>query len=166
MKSLFGVLQLFFVIAVGTWTYSEEPKGGLVLHLLFACLYSYWIRLGFFKVVPYVERWVRRLASGGTTVLTSDSNNNFGNWIAILAISLLPLAGLAIVGLQTYAWLRSGVWFPFSVIDGAKLIFEYQWLAMPVDWIGLHNVLTKIPLSVVLVFGGGLLLFSALEEVN
>lgn len=156
------------MVVVGTWTYSSEPKGGLFLHLLFALLYSYWIRLGFFKLFPYVRRAARGLVilSGGTPVLTSDNGSNFGDWIAVAVISLLPVAGLAIIGVQTYAWLRSGVWVPFSVVDGAKLFFNYQWLASPVDWIGLHSALAKIPLSVLLVLGGSGLLYAALNELN
>lgn len=169
MKFLIGAVQFFAALAFGTWTYSENQGGGYLLHVFFAFIYTYWIKLGIFKAKPYVQRAVRGFMRHGSTesaVVTSESISKFGDGLAVLLVALLPIAGLGIVGLQLYAWLRTGVWLTFSVVDGLKLMFDYQWLANPVDWKGLHSALSNAPLSVLLVIGGGLLLVIILNEVD
>jgi hypothetical protein len=43
MNVIIGFMQLAFALALGTVTYTVEPKGGWFLHVAFAFLYSYWI---------------------------------------------------------------------------------------------------------------------------
>jgi hypothetical protein len=156
------------VITVGSWTYSAKPDGGLFLHLFFAFVYSYWIKLGLSKLAKLGWRAAQglKLSSSGPPVLTSDSASEFGNRVAFSFVALLVLAGLGVLGLQIYAWLRSGAWFPFSVVDGARLIFDYQWLVSPVDWIGLHGALSQIPISALLLIGGVGLFFALLNDAD
>ena len=61
MNYLTGLAQLVFMLALGTWTYSVNPKGGWLGHVFFAFVYSYWITLWIFKAVPYVQKAIRAL---------------------------------------------------------------------------------------------------------
>ncbi len=72
---------------------------------------------------------------------------------------------LALVGLQTYRWLRQGAWIPIGVSDGlhsllliccvkdgdaGRLASLVHWIEAPVDWLGLHSVLAILPASLAL----------------
>lgn len=84
--------------------------------------------------------------------------------IGILFLVLIVVAGFFIIGLQCFAWLRSGIWFPMSLIDGLHLISQSPWITDPQDWIGIHDLLEEAPLSAILIGGGGLFLFGILND--
>ncbi|MGS0696112.1 hypothetical protein [Shewanella sp. 0m-4] len=66
----------------------------------------------------------------------------------IVAILLL-LSGIGLVTSQSYNYLRFGNWEIISVVDGLALI-EFNWAVDPKDWLGVWNILSKIPLSLIL----------------
>lgn len=67
----------------------------------------------------------------------------------------LCLAGIAILGVQIYAYLQTGEWTPISIVTVLAAVPDYHWWAInPTEWIGLHKVLDHIPVSAVLVVIG------------
>ncbi len=70
-------------------------------------------------------------------------------WEEIFFLFLMGLfiTGPAILIWQMYKYLRFGSWSALSVIDAIKWC-NVQWAASPRDWIGLHQILEWMPLSV------------------
>lgn len=56
------------------------------------------------------------------------------------------LVFLGVLGWQVLHYLREGVWFPVSVIDGLEHV-GFEWALNPTSWIGLHNVLSIVNLG-------------------
>lgn len=63
------------------------------------------------------------------------------------------LAGFAIIFWQIFAYLRYGVWNEVSLIT-ALIWMDSIWALYPTDWMGLHNLLLKIPLSILSILIG------------
>src|SRR5215510_5171308 len=62
-------------------------------------------------------------------------------------------AAVVVLGYQIIFYLQNGVWRPLSAIDGLVHLSgenSSDWLLHPQDWIGLHNLLDKTPLSLAL----------------
>ena len=78
---------------------------------------------------------------------------DFLNALAALFFLGGILGGLGILGHQTYVWLRWGVWKEMSVMTALKWL-NLKWAAFPQDWVGLHSILEKTPLSLGLVIVG------------
>lgn len=85
----------------------------------------------------------------------AEHNPQAGRWLEVLfkaifglASAAFLLAGLGVVGLQAFVWIRSGEWPPLSVIDVLRMFLDEPWLTAPKDWIGLHRILQFIPLSI------------------
>ncbi len=60
------------------------------------------------------------------------------------------LGGLGTLAWQIYTYLRVGEWDTFSLIDLVQEVFPAsagQWVLFPTDWIGLHEVLSWMPIS-------------------
>lgn len=74
--------------------------------------------------------------------MSSESDN-----IRAIALILLLFGGLGVMGWQIYGYLKFGVWMPISIITALEWM-QVQWAHSPNDWIGLHNIVQKIPLSV------------------
>ena len=71
------------------------------------------------------------------------------NDISAIALILLLFGGLGVLGWQVYEYLKLGVWTPISIITALEWM-QVQWAYSPNDWVGLHNIFQKIPLSVVM----------------
>jgi hypothetical protein len=69
------------------------------------------------------------------------------NLIGALLSGLPFLAGLVLIALQIFGWLRSGEWLPVNVLVGLSIFWNSPWIASPQDWIGLHSILSRLPLS-------------------
>lgn len=80
-----------------------------------------------------------------------NSRNDDG--IESLYPAIFFLAGFAIVFWQIYGYLRFSIWNEVSVIT-ALMWIDSNWALYPTDWIGLHNLLLKIPLSVLSILIG------------
>lgn len=62
--------------------------------------------------------------------------------------------GLAVLGYQVYSYLRVGKWLELSALDGLKYFASsdtWSWLWYPRDWVGVHDLLQSLPLSLFLV---------------
>jgi hypothetical protein len=80
--------------------------------------------------------------------------------LAALFGGVFFLAGAVIIGLQTLAYFYHGSWVPFSLIEFSLLFSSSPWLVEPHEWIGVHNILSKIPASLTLI-GVGILIWSS-----
>lgn len=77
----------------------------------------------------------------------------------IVALGLLiALAGVSVLGLQIYGYLKTGSWRSVSVLGVASLYLP--WLANPQSWFGLNSIVRDatsiMPLSLMLVLLGWL----------
>jgi hypothetical protein len=73
-------------------------------------------------------------------------NSRENDEIEYLYSAIFFLAALAIIFWQVYAYLRFSIWNEVSLIT-ALMWIDSNWATYPTDWIGLHNLLQKIPLS-------------------
>lgn len=73
---------------------------------------------------------------------------------------LLVLAGVTILGIQTFAFLMHGEWHPFTAMNLIQLAYSNtsgrwpSWVIEPDTWIGVHAVLSWLPASLSLIIVG------------
>ena len=60
----------------------------------------------------------------------------------------LMLCAVCLLGWQSYEYLRYNIWIPISVMTMLEWM-KVGWALNPTDWLGLYNLLIKIPLSLV-----------------
>ena len=77
----------------------------------------------------------------------------------IVAVGLLiALAGIGVLGLQVFGYLRTGIWRSISLLSVASVYVP--WLNNPQSWFGLNKIVRSaaelLPLSLVLVLLGAL----------
>ena len=93
--------------------------------------------------------WISRLSYNFKRFLTV---------VVILIGLLIVLAGLGVLCLQVFGYLKTGDWKSVSTLSVASPLFS--WLQNPQSWFGLHdivrNMLGILPLSLALVLLGGL----------
>ena len=75
--------------------------------------------------------------------------------IEIIGLAVM-LFGACVVGWQVYEYLRYNIWTPVSVINVLQWM-EMGWAINPRDWLGLYNILIKIPLSLTMMWIGWLI---------
>jgi hypothetical protein len=96
------------------------------------------------------------------------NTKRFLSGIVVLAGGLFVLAGLGVLGLQTFGYLKVGEWRSVSLLGVASPYIS--WLNNPQSWFGLHEIvrdaLAIMPLSLALVLVGWLIagFGSALRE--
>jgi len=87
----------------------------------------------------------------------TDSKDAIWENVAILTLMPLIFAGPAILSWQIYKYLRIGSWPSLSVVD-ALTWCNVKWATTPADWLGLHQSLEWMPLSLFLPLVMGLFL--------
>ena len=110
------------------------------------------------------SRFVRRRIEDdrqGRSWLTRMGYNTrrfLGGLIVLIGL-LVALAGLGVLGLQIYGYLKIGEWKSVSLLSVAAP--QLPWLNNPQSWLGLHaivrDVLDIMPLSLALVLVGWLI---------
>jgi len=67
-------------------------------------------------------------------------------FLAFYACVVLPIP---IIGWQIYSYLKTGEWLPISMLDGLAWL-GLDWARIPnqPNWVGLHEILTFMPLSI------------------
>jgi len=88
---------------------------------------------------------------GRNTRNENSRSYDLDNVLSTLLISSFFLAGTGIFFGQVYYYLKDGVWYSLSVINGLQNMpgtEKFNWLSNPDNWIGLWNVLDFIPLSI------------------
>ena len=65
----------------------------------------------------------------------------------------IVVAGLGVLGSQSYMFLRESLWESMSIITGLAMM-DVDWASNPTDWLGLHHILSVVPLSLALVLTG------------
>ena len=71
----------------------------------------------------------------------------------------LVIGSVCLLGWQVYEYLRYNFWTPVSIITVLKLM-SFSWALNPSDWIGLYNILAKMPLSLTMVVIGFFVMMS------
>ena len=108
-----------------------------------------------------------RQGRGWTHRIWYNTKRFFGGIIVLMG-ALFVLAGLAVIALQVFIYLKSGEWRSLSVLSVASPYLP--WLTNPQSWFGLHDITTDAlgiaPVSAVLILMGWLIagFGSALRE--
>ena len=82
------------------------------------------------------------------------SENEYAEVMLVIGDILLSgafLSPIIILGYQCFLYLRTGVWESLSIID-FMIKFNYSWAINPTSWMGLHNILDYINISIPLFF--------------
>lgn len=88
--------------------------------------------------------------SGVSRFKASEFGDLFG-LLFLIVFGLAPfLAGVLLIGFQSWGWISTGVWQSWSVIDGLALASSGSWLSAPHSFFGLHAILNAVPLSLAL----------------
>jgi hypothetical protein len=74
----------------------------------------------------------------------------FGLPVFVLIFAPL-LIGVALLCWQTYQYFRTGSWISYSANEGMRYVSSNSGVLPPTEWVGLYNLLEKIPLSVCLI---------------
>ena len=67
------------------------------------------------------------------------------------------LSGIGIILWQILYYLKTGEWFSMSVVFLLQKI-GFEWTSNPTDWIGIYNLLDRIPLSFACIMAGWFLI--------
>lgn len=54
------------------------------------------------------------------------------------------LFALFVLGVQTYDYLKLGIWAPVGTLDFLASFTQWGWIHMPTDWVGLHESLNYV----------------------
>jgi hypothetical protein len=84
---------------------------------------------------------------------SSEKFYQFVNGAIGLAGGLLVIGGIGLIVWQIYFYLKWDVWTSLSLIDGLAY-FDYVWARNPTEWYGLHALLDKAPLSMLIIVLG------------
>lgn len=80
-------------------------------------------------------------------------NLKLGETIHLLIAFMIVISAVCLFGIQSYSYLKYGIWLSLSVTDGLAAI-GVDWASKPTDWIGLWKLMNKVPLSMSLFFLG------------
>ena len=74
--------------------------------------------------------------------------------IVVFAGSLI--GGPALLFYQIFRYLKDGEWISYSFLNGLEFLGGSieQWVLHPADWVGLHTLFGKLPLSLSIVIVG------------
>ena len=67
--------------------------------------------------------------------------------IALYCVGLGLFAAIGILGWQILDWLKTGDWQALTLMSALASI-GVDWASTPQSWIGIHNLLKEIPLTV------------------
>ena len=67
--------------------------------------------------------------------------------LALYCVGLGLFAAIGILGWQVLDWLKTGDWHALTLMSTLASI-GVEWAARPQSWIGIHNLLKEIPLTV------------------
>lgn len=73
--------------------------------------------------------------------------------VALYCVGLAFFAALGVLGWQAIDWMRTGEWQTLTLISSLA-IFGVQWASSPNSWIGIHNLLRNVPLTVAVFWAG------------
>lgn len=98
-------------------------------------------------------------AGSGWLARLGYNTRRFLAGIIIVAGMLAALAGLGVLGLQVYRYLRFGAWDSISLLE---LVVPYcPWFDSPESWFGLHRIVTDffalMPASLAIILVGWLI---------
>ena len=79
----------------------------------------------------------------------AEQNAQMGLLIFVISV----LGCIAVLGYQSFFYLRDGIWQSLSLISVANWMGS-EWAANPRSWFGLHKILSWIPLSIGIVIIG------------
>lgn len=83
--------------------------------------------------------------------IESQESENKDTFLGFLV--LVMFGGLCVFGYQVFLYLKNGSWTSISLVDTALLVApNNSWLNYPMDWVGMHKILSSIPLSGPLIF--------------
>ncbi|MER8529583.1 hypothetical protein [Mesorhizobium sp. M1272] len=85
---------------------------------------------------------------------------------AVIVGFILVLAGIGVLGVQTYWYLQSGMWTPLSLIDVGQMYLTAEkapWVFFPQSWLGVYKILAWIPSSGLL-FAFGILIINGADS--
>ena len=73
--------------------------------------------------------------------------------IALYLVALDLIAALGVIGWQALDWMKTDKWQTLTVLTGLASV-GVEWAKNPDSWLGIHNVLRHVPLSVAVFWAG------------
>jgi len=72
---------------------------------------------------------------------------------ALYLASFALIAALGVIGWQALNWMKTDEWQSLTVLTGLAS-FGVPWATSPTNWLGIHNVLQHVPLSIAVFWTG------------
>jgi len=72
---------------------------------------------------------------------------------ALYCAGLGLFAALGVLGWQALTWMKTGEWPMLTLMTGLAS-FGVDWASSPESWIGIHNLLAYVPLTVAVFWAG------------
>lgn len=172
LQKALAVLLVTIVAVVAAWTLmgsSLEVKPAYLIALGIVAMSGlslsayFWFKKEEAASSKQEGRFVRRRIDDdrqgrGWTSRIGYNTRRFLGGLVVLAGALIVLAGLGVLGLQIFGYLKVGKWQSVSLLGIASPYFP--WLINPQSWFGLHDIATDalglMPLSLALVLIGWL----------
>ncbi len=73
--------------------------------------------------------------------------------IALYLVAFTFISALGVVGWQALNWMKTDEWQTLTVLTGLSSA-GVKWAAQPDGWLGIHNLLQHVPLSVAVFWTG------------
>ena len=78
---------------------------------------------------------------------------NLPGTAALYLASFALIAALGVIGWQALNWMKTDEWQSLTVLT-ALASFGVPWATSPTNWLGIHNVLQHVPLSIAVFWTG------------
>lgn len=73
--------------------------------------------------------------------------------LALYLVAFDFIAALGVIGWQALNWMKTDHWQTLTVLTGLASA-GVQWASAPASWLGIHNLLQHVPLSVAVFWAG------------
>jgi len=73
--------------------------------------------------------------------------------VALYLVAFTFISALGVIGWQALNWMKTDQWQTLTVLTGLSSA-GVQWAAQPDSWLGIHNLLEHVPLSVAVFWTG------------
>ncbi len=72
---------------------------------------------------------------------------------ALYLVAFTFISALGVVGWQALNWMKTDEWQTLTVLTGLGSV-GVEWAKQPDSWLGIHNLLQHVPLSVAVFWAG------------
>ena len=131
-----------------------------ILFSIFACItIPYFLLKRSAKVRKYYEDHPEEAKAKLIKIKKRNEDKKIFTKIFVIIIGIIfILAGMVLFGYQIFLYLWDGNWHSISLMTLLLILEPSPWIRNPETWLGLHKILSIMPLSLTLIVFGFLII--------